>query len=91
MKYIVNTAHCESYWSMGILRMKQRNLNYTLGEYRDLAKEIENIQFNTLDRRLAYHRFNKKLSGGVYGDDLEPDEWIDSCEFDENGILKALK
>ena len=91
MKYVVNAAHCESYWSMGILRMKQRNLNYTLGEYRDLEKEIENIQFNTLDRRLAYHRFNKKLSGGVYGDDLEPDEWIDSCEFDKNGVLKALK
>ena len=89
MKYIVNAAHCESYWSMNELRMQKRNLNYTIGEYRDIEKEIRPIQFNTLDRIVAYHRFNKKLSGRVYGDNLKPDEWGKLCEFDENGNLKA--
>ena len=91
MKYITNVAHCKSYWSMGQEEMKIRKLNFTLGEYRSIEKEIRHIQFNTIDRHMAYKRFNAELSGGVYGDDLEPDEWIQGCEFDENGILKALK
>jgi len=91
MKYIVHVSHCESYWSMGILRMQKRNLNYTFGEYRSEEDEIGPIQFNTMKRHMAYTRFNGELSGGVYGDKLEPDEWIQGCEFDENGILKVLK
>ncbi|SFV55173.1 Bacillolysin (Neutral protease) [hydrothermal vent metagenome] len=91
MKYIVNVSHCESYWSMGILRMQKRNLNYTFGEYRSGEDEIGPIQFNTMKRHMAYTRFNGELSGGVYGDKLEPDEWIQGCEFDEKGILKELK
>ena len=89
MKYIIEAAHCQAYWSMGKLRMKKRKLNYSLGEFRDIELEIRPIQFNTLDRIIAYHRFNKNLSGGVYGDNLRPDEWKNMCQFDENGILKA--
>jgi len=91
MKYIVNATHCESYWSMGELRMKKRHLHYTIGEYRDIEQEIRSTQFNTLGRIVAYHRFNKKLSGGVFGDSLKPDEWGKLCEFDKNGNLKAQR
>ena len=91
MRYIVNVSHCESYWSMGISRMQKRNLNYTFGEYRSGEDEIAPVQFNTIKRHMAYKRFNGELSGGVYGDNLEPEEWIQGCEFDEKGILKALK
>jgi len=88
VKYIDDSSDCEGYWRYWKILYKDNNEDFLLGRYRDLEKEIRGIQFNTLKRHMAYKRFNGDLSGGVYGSSGISKE---KCEFDENGILKALK
>jgi len=87
MKYIDNSSDCEGYWRYWKSLYKDSNESYVLDRYRDLEKELRPIQFNTLKRHMAYERFNAELSGGVYSSGRISKE---QCEFDENGILKAL-
>ncbi|UFH60654.1 hypothetical protein [Sulfurovum mangrovi] len=89
MKHIDNSSDCEGYWRYWKIlpKFKDKNESYVLDRYRDLEKEISVIQFNTLQRHMAYRRFNSALSGGVYGATGISKE---KCEFDENGILKDL-
>ena len=87
-KYIDNSSDCEGYWRYWKMLYKDKNEKFILERYRDLEKEIREIQFNTIKRHIAYERFNGELSGGVYGSiGISKDK----CEFDENGILKTLK
>jgi len=88
MKYIDNSSDCEGYWRYWKILYKDKNETFVLERYRDLEKEIRGIQFNTIKRHMAYTRFNGELSGGVYG---STGISKDKCEFNENGILKALK
>jgi len=57
-------------------------------EHYSNRKKLKLIQFNTLSRHINYDKYQKTLSGGVYT--LLPKS-KEKCEFDENGILKALK
>ena len=44
--------------------------------------------FNSINRHMAYQKYNAELSGGVFS--LLPIS-KEKCEFDENGILRNLK
>jgi hypothetical protein len=69
---------CKAYWSF---LAKDENKTSFLEEYKDYAREIKSIQFNTADRFLAYEKYNSTLSGGVYSG-YKMDEWSKKCEFD---------
>ena len=84
-KYIDDATSCEFYWTY---EAKDNNESFSLGRYRDLEKEIRKTQFNTIKRHMAYDRFNAKFNGEVFS---APKASKEKCEFDENGILKALK
>ena len=83
--YIDNSVSCEFYWTYD---SQENNETFSLYEYRDLEKEIGKIQFNTIKRHMAYERFNAEFSGEVFG---APKASKAKCEFDDHGILKALK
>lgn len=83
--HISNIVGCIGYWKY---YSKENNETYILDPFRDTSSEINKIQFNTSKRHMAYERFNEELSGGVYGSSGMSKE---KCEFDENGILTALK
>ena len=79
-------TRCESYWSFVA---KDESKPFWLEEYKDYEKEISPIQFNTADRFLAYKKYNQTLSGGVYGDNIEPEDWIKSCDFNSSDLIKT--
>jgi len=83
--HISNIVSCIGYWKY---YSKENNETYILYQFRDTSSEINKIQFNTTKRLMAYERFNEELSGGVYKSSGMTKE---RCEFDGNGILKALK
>ena len=85
MKYNRNAFSCESYWTY---KAKRNHEKFSLDSYRDLEKEIMKIQFNTIKRYMAYEKYNANLSGGVYS---LPVASKDKCEFNEFGILGAIK
>lgn len=72
------SVRCESYWSFVA---KDENQPYWLEEYKSYEKDISPIQFNTPERFLAYDKYNETLSAGSYGDNIEPKDWIKSCDF----------
>jgi hypothetical protein len=82
--YIDDSVSCEFYWTYD---SKNNNETFSLDRYRDLEKEIKLIQFNTLQRHMAYERFNAEFNGEVFG---APSASKNKCEFDENGTLKEL-
>ena len=51
------------------------------------GEELRKIQFNTVKRHMAHESYLNEVSGGVYS--ISPADKT-KCEFDENGILKAL-
>ncbi|GEM_PF-665755 len=57
-------------------------------EYSDVSKKIKKIQFNNIDRYIAYERYNAQFNGEVFSERIAPNK--DNCLFDENGNLKAL-
>jgi len=82
MKYNREAFGCEAYWKY---HSTDNNENFSLDRYRSLSKEINQVQFNTIKRHIAYARYNGKLSGGVYS---LPAVGKDKCIFNENGNLK---
>ena len=82
VKYIDNAYSCRKYW---FTQNKELHDKY---EYVYPSKKISKIQFNTLKRYMAYERFNAEFHGEVFG---SPGASKDKCEFDEQGILKAIK
>ncbi len=87
-KYIDDSSSCMGYYKYWRVLYKNKNETFYLDRYRSLVKEIRPIQFNTIKRHMAYERFNAEFNGEVFG---APPISKDKCEFDENGILKALK
>jgi hypothetical protein len=85
IKYIDDSSSCEFYWTY---HSKENNESFSLDRYRDLEKEIRKVQFNSLKRHMAYERFNAEFSGEVF---RAPPASKNKCQFDENGILRALK
>lgn len=85
--YMDNQLSCEFYWRYNA---RENNESFQLDKYeaRKTAKKMKKLQFNTAERHIAYERFNAEFNGEVFG---SPEASKDSCEFDENGILKALK
>jgi len=81
-KYIDDSYSCEAYWTY---HAKGNNESFSLNRYRDLEKEIGDVQFNTLERHIAYKRFNGEFSGEVFS---SPSASKEKCEFDDNGILR---
>ena len=84
-KYIDDAYSCEAYWTF---KSQENNESFKLELYRDLEKEISKIQFNTIKRHIAYQRFNAEFNGETFD---SPKASKDKCEFDENGILKAVQ
>jgi len=84
-QYIDDSSSCEFYWTY---KAQDNNENFVLDRYRDLEKEISKIQFNTLDRHIAYERFNAEFNGEVF---TAPASSKVKCEFNENGVLGDLK
>ena len=81
-KYIDDAYSCRIYW---FTKDKKLHDKY---EYIYPSKKISKIQFNTLKRHMAYERYNSEFNGEVFN---SPKASKEKCEFDENGILKALK
>ena len=80
-KYLDNAYSCRKYWFA-----KDKSLHDKY-EYEYPSEKISKIQFNTIKRYIAYERFNAEFNGEVFD---SPPSSKDKCEFDENGILKAL-
>ncbi len=83
VKYSDNVSSCLYYW---IYESNPRPFD----KYKHFSnrKKLKNIQFNTQERHMAYERYNAEFNGEVLS---APDASKEKCEFDENGILKALK
>jgi len=77
-----NVTSCRFYW---LDTNKYLSKKY---EYIHFTKEMRKIQFNTIKRYMAYEKYNANLSGGVYS---LPVASKDKCEFNEFGILGAIK
>ena len=80
--YLDSVGDCAAYWRYFA---QENNESFYLERYRDIWQEIQTIQFNTIDRHMAYERYNATLSGGVYSAGGDRKE---KCEFDENGFLR---
>jgi len=77
-KYLDDVIDCEVY-------LKYKKKNHPISRYRNIEKEISQIQFNTIERHIAYQRYNAEFSGEVFS---APTASIDKCHFDEYGNLK---
>jgi hypothetical protein len=76
---------CISYWeypSPGQYSIRENN-------YKPLSKELKPIQYNTKLRQEDDFNYQKSLSGGIIEDNkLEPEEWIQKCDFDAIELMK---
>ncbi|WP_024953892.1 Ig-like domain-containing protein [Sulfurospirillum arcachonense] len=81
-KYIDNSYSCERYIFSINSKLEKKY------EYIDTDKELKKIQFNTIQRHIAYQKYNAEFSGEVFS---APKPSKEKCEFDENGILGELK
>jgi hypothetical protein len=64
---------------------------YSIGQdkYISVSRELRPIQFNTKLRKDDDEAYEKALSGGVIEDNgLEPEEWIQKCDFDATELMK---
>jgi len=82
-KYVDNAVSCLKYFMY-----ESDPVPFDKYEHYSNRKKLKSIQFNTLDRRISYDKYQKALSGGVY--DMLPSS-KENCEFDENGILSDIK
>jgi len=55
-------------------------------EYSITSKEIKKIQFNTIQRHIAYQKYNASFNGEVFSEKIVPN--INNCQFDNNGNLR---
>ena len=81
---------CFSYWNIVVkyigleeYQMKQYAKNI------ELTDEIDFIQYNTEIRKKDDEAYQKALSGGIIKDNgLEPEEWIQKCDFNATKFMK---
>jgi hypothetical protein len=81
VELVHNAVHCESYFSYEA----KYNNSTTIPDDYDLYKELDNVQFNTVQRARAYHQYNFNLGGGVYGS--PKGSYRDLCDFDVKKLL----
>jgi len=81
-KYSDNSVSCSTYWIF-----EHKPIPFDKYDFYAHRKELKLKQFNNIKRHIAYEKYQAELSGGVYP--LLP-TLKEKCEFDENGILKAL-
>lgn len=79
IKYIDDEYSCEKYWKSQDQYLKNKY------EYKYFDEELDKQQFNTIDRHIAYKRYNAEFSGEVFG--TTPAS-RDKCAFDANGFFK---
>jgi len=82
-KYSDNVVSCSAYWIF-----VHKPIPFDEYDFYDNKIELRKVQFNTVKRHMAYTRYEGELSGGIYP---ALPELKEKCEFDENGMLKALK
>ena len=82
VKYSDAVLSCKFYWEY---EAKNNNEIYHLDEYREMSKEIKPMQFNSIQRHIAYKKYNAEFNGEVLS---APESSKEKCEFDENGILR---
>ena len=82
-KYADNVVSCSAYWIF-----IHKPIPFDEYDFYDHKIELRKVQFNNMKRHMAYTRYEGELSGGVYP---ALPELKANCEFDENGILRALK
>ena len=78
-KYIDASSSCRYYW------LENNSYLGSKYEFRHPTKELKKVEFNTLERHIAYKKYNGVLSGGVYS--VLPAEH-EKCLFDKNGFFK---
>lgn len=83
VKYSDNALSCEVYWIY-----KSIPRPFDKYEHFNDRKKIKKIQFNTLKRHMKFKRYNAEFSGEVL---RAPKASKEKCEFDDNGILEAIK
>ncbi|MDR1614488.1 MAG: hypothetical protein LBS26_02855 [Campylobacteraceae bacterium] len=77
-----NAIDCEWYFGH---RANKLNEPILIDDY-NLYKELDNIQFNTIQRARAYSEYNFHLGGGVYGS-TPYEELRSKCDFNINALL----
>jgi len=80
VKYINNSLSCSYYY------FETDPIFFNKYQFKYIYRDLEEKQFNTLKRHIAYKRFNASFNGETFKPQ-EPNK--NKCEFDENGILKA--
>ena len=83
VKYTDNSLACEYYLENTNKEFKKKY------EYQIASKELKKIQFNTIQRHMAYQRYNAEFHGEVFKGSIKASK--EKCEFDENGVLGELK
>ena len=58
-------------------------------EYSITSKEVKKMQFNTVERHIAYQKYNAQFDGEVFDEIIEPNK--ENCLFDENGTLSDIE
>jgi len=81
------TVHIDNSYSCNKYMLNNNIQLYKKYEYVEIDKELEKNQFNSIERHMAYERFNAEFSGEVFS---SPKASKEKCEFDENGILRDL-
>jgi len=81
-KFIDESHSCKRYW------LRHDSNLHKKYEYKNIKKELEHLEFNTIKRHIAYQRFNAAFSGQVFS---SPKASKEACIFDKNGSLKLLK
>jgi len=82
--YSDNSLSCQFYW----IHENNENFHLSRSTNAKMRKELKKLQFNTLQRHMAYERYNTAFHGKVL---TSPKASKEKCEFDENGILGDLK
>lgn len=82
--YSDNSLSCQFYW----IHENNENFHLDRSQNAEMRKELKKVQFNTLQRHMAYKRYNAKFHGKVL---TSPKASKEKCEFDDNGILGDLK
>ena len=79
-KYYDNSYSCSKYWRLNNDYLKKKY------EFEYMNKKLEKIQFNTIQRHIAYEKFNAAFSGETFS---SPEANKSKCLFDKNGILQV--
>ncbi len=76
---------CFSYWE----DPSPSSYPIRIDNYKAPFNELKPIQYNTELRKTDNEEYQKALSGGVIEDNgLEPEEWIQKCDFNATELMK---